>query len=647
MRLIVVVILLSIPAASALGQQNQTSAIPASTASPDSPASSTNAKPFLRGAAENAAPVSLSRPGSQSNDLQGQLESLKSYLAGRRGFIEIPPNALAGWWPGLAGSGLRFLDDRGNSNPDANGFVGVGVRNGFKVGYANGLLFRATETDPGSPDHYTGFMNVQFHYTAAQGGLNNFNGAGVKTDYFNILATSEMRTVGQKSGVTSRLFSYSNGDTMGLQSSVTQFGGYDTSGDEQTEGIRVQAQQGSASGGNSGGVFEGVVQAVDGHMLTYSSTRDENTLGEHRMIRDLDLSYGAGEIVAIADSGGSPNTVHITGAGTHWTDLGKRAHTQWNVLAAGGNVTDTTLAFCFDPLKGDGYDTCFPVNNIVDDTHLTLNLTGVGTQQNTSWPSAWPTSGAYRLYVAAWPTSVDTEAHTITAPEFSGIRAGHKIDQVLAYNMQVIGEWIAMSRHIGFPGKGGGMHIVNWGTPESPRMGFGLSIAGAFDTAFAFQGSNPQSGVPSYFATFYSEPASNIIFDSSAARAPSREISLWRARDASGAPHVMLSFHRETASTCLLDASLCVSASGVVSARQLGQAESGDYAGTISVAGATSARVDFRLPFQATPVCSLTPTSDPSQVGSYWVSTSKSSITANVRQAGNISFNYICVGNPN
>jgi len=213
--------------------------------------------------------------------------------------------------------------------------------------------------------------------------------------------------------------------------------------------------------------------------------------------------------------------------------------------------------------------------------------------------------------------------------------------------MQIYGEWIALSRHIGLPGKGAGIHIVNWGSYGSPSMGYGLGIAGAFDSALAIQASNQPSGVPGFLATFYSEPASRVILDSSPARMPPPQVSLWRARDASGGIHLLLSFLRQTATTCLLDTVFCVSADGAVSAGRLNQGEPGDYAGTIDLKGGSSARTEFRKPIQTSPVCSLTPTSDPSEIGTYWVSVSTSSVTANISHAGRISFNYICVGNPN
>jgi hypothetical protein len=640
-------ILVSFVSLMAYGQQPQTGATtPEKTvAVPDRPI--LNEPPFLRGEIDNSASAARPQSPETPGDLPTQLDNLTKLLGGRRGIIEIPPMAAPGWSRQWGASNVRYIDDRGNSLPNMWGDPNSETYNGFKSGWNNAILFRAKETDQAPSNRYTGFINMQFHYTAAKGGLNNYNGtSGTKTDYFNLMATSEMRTVGQKTGIASYLSSFSGGDTMGIQSYVTQYGGFDTNGDEQTEGIRIQAQQGSASSPGSGGIFEGVVSSIHGNTLSYTPEHDENTIGERRVIRDLDRSYKAGLILSIANSGGNPNAVTVTGSGTHWLQLGSNAHTRWNNLASGGGVTTTNLAFCFDPLKNDGYDVCFPVSAIIDDTHLTLNLLSSGPAQNTPWPSAWPVTGGYGIYAAAWPTSVDLAAHTFTAPDLSGIASKDRIEQVLAYDTQITGQLILMSRHIGLPGQGGGLNILNVGTTPSPKMEFGLSVSGGFESAISFQYSNQRSGPPDYFTAFYSDPGSGAIFNSSSVRSPASEVSLWRLRDSSGASHTMLRFQRDSATTCVLDSALCVSATGAVAGKQLDQVAANDYAGTITLSGGTTARVSFNQPFNSTPMCTLTPTSDPSAIGAYWVSATPSSITANVKQPGRISFTYICIGNP-
>jgi hypothetical protein len=604
-----------------------------------------NVRPFLFSERGNSA----SNPTNQNvqpGDLRGQLDQLKNSLDGRRGLIEIPEGAPAGWWPDMGSSSVRFLDVRGNSLPDMTGTINSGTIDGFKTGYNNALLLRATETEQAPGNHYTGFTNMQFHYAAEKGGINNFNGTGTKTDYFNVLATSVMRTAGQKTGIASYLSSFSGGDTMGIQSYVTQYGGYDTAGDEQTEGVRVQMQQGSAKSTESGGVFEGIVQSVRGDSLTYVPRFGERTIGEHRILRDLDHVERSGSITSIRNSGGSPNTVTVTGSGTDWSRLGSGVHTQWNDLPIGGGVTRTDLAFCFDPLTNDGFDTCFPVSAIQDDGHLTLNLLGVGTEMNTGWPATWPTAGGYRIYRAAWPSTVDLATHTLLADGISGFAVGDKIDQVLAYNTQIAGQLVALARHIGLPDTGGGLNLLNVGSPKSPSMNFGVAVSGAFDSVIAVQFSNQQSGTPRFFTKLFSDPSSNVLFDSTSVRSPASEVSLWRLRDSAGASHKLLQFDRDRAKACLMDSSLCVSANGAATVSHLDQKEPNQFAGTITIAGSDSGSISFKQPFKSSPACTLTPTADPSEIGAYWVVTTPTSVTARVRRPSRISFNYICVGNP-
>jgi hypothetical protein len=72
-----------------------------------------------------------------------------------------------------------------------------------------------------------------------------------------------------------------------------------------------------------------------------------------------------------------------------------------------------------------------------------------------------------------------------------------------------------------------------------------------------------------------------------------------------------------------------------------------DSQGTVTVTRSSSATVNFAVAFQHPPVCTLTPTSDPTSVGAYWVTSTTSSFTVNLRTPGTITFNYICLGNPN
>jgi hypothetical protein len=72
-----------------------------------------------------------------------------------------------------------------------------------------------------------------------------------------------------------------------------------------------------------------------------------------------------------------------------------------------------------------------------------------------------------------------------------------------------------------------------------------------------------------------------------------------------------------------------------------------DTQGSVTISSGTSATVNFSVAFQHAPICTLTPTSDPTSVGTYWVTSTTSSFTANVHTAGSITFDYICMANPN
>jgi hypothetical protein len=71
-------------------------------------------------------------------------------------------------------------------------------------------------------------------------------------------------------------------------------------------------------------------------------------------------------------------------------------------------------------------------------------------------------------------------------------------------------------------------------------------------------------------------------------------------------------------------------------------------AGTISVSSSTSGSTTFAgsCAFSNPPVCTITPTSDPTSVGSYWVTSTRTSVTAYLHTSGTIRFDYACVGNP-
>ena len=79
-----------------------------------------------------------------------------------------------------------------------------------------------------------------------------------------------------------------------------------------------------------------------------------------------------------------------------------------------------------------------------------------------------------------------------------------------------------------------------------------------------------------------------------------------------------------------------------------------DLAGTITITASTTEPYTFTNPFVGTdpPVVVLTPTSDPTTTGTYWITYQGGAgnwtgFTANVSLVGTITFNYMVMGNPN
>lgn len=75
-------------------------------------------------------------------------------------------------------------------------------------------------------------------------------------------------------------------------------------------------------------------------------------------------------------------------------------------------------------------------------------------------------------------------------------------------------------------------------------------------------------------------------------------------------------------------------------------AANGDTAGQISISSATSGSKTFGAAYSSAPACTASPTSNPGSVV-WWVTSSTTSVTVNLSASSTITFNYVCVGNPN
>jgi hypothetical protein len=182
-------------------------------------------------------------------------------------------------------------------------------------------------------------------------------------------------------------------------------------------------------------------------------------------------------------------------------------------------------------IRNDGYDVTFPITSIVDDTHLTVVLSDIGTQSGNGWFAGWPTSGNYVINGCAFPSSVDQVAGNITTLDVGGLTVGHAVDQTLAYNQQFLGIQMLQARHIGQAQKGTGLNIANVGTATSPQMRSAIGISGNYLTAMELQYSNMASGVPSYLWQFTNgRPSQGVFHDILPASSTMVNYPLWDYR---------------------------------------------------------------------------------------------------------------------
>ena len=71
---------------------------------------------------------------------------------------------------------------------------------------------------------------------------------------------------------------------------------------------------------------------------------------------------------------------------------------------------------------------------------------------------------------------------------------------------------------------------------------------------------------------------------------------------------------------------------------------SADLTGSVTITSGTSATVLFSMAYTSVPKCVVTPTSDPSSIGAYWVTATTTAMTVNEHTLGTMTFNYVCVG---
>jgi hypothetical protein len=432
--------------------------------------------------------------------------------AGTRSFLWVDPQVGSGNPTSALGSLERIIDARGTNCMDYTG--------GFTFA-DNSLCIEAAEDSADSTTVSTNKSDLHLSYNSLAGGVYNFTGtSGVKSNRSVLALNGEFSTVAQKWGIQGSFNSYAGGETIPFGTNQTEYGGYVSDGQEAAEGVRIQQGQGSLSD-SAGGVWSAVASAVNSGtgVVTFNTpSANAPTLGESRFIRDLSSKYNTGTYTAVSCTGASPTTCTITGSGTSWTSISGfvGTHTTFNNLASGGNILTNNLIFCAAPGANGGFDACVPITTGVSATSLTVNLYGIGSQSNTTWP--WAASGSYAIYSSAYPTAVNLAANTFTAGDVSGIGAGHTLDQVLAYNGDFFGIYMLQSRNIGRT-YGGGIDIENRSSSTSPAFASGVAVSGNYACAFCAATNTETSGSPQIALETFTRPASGLasIVDNSAA----------------------------------------------------------------------------------------------------------------------------------
>jgi hypothetical protein len=564
---------------------------------------------------------------------------------------QTPANAKSLLSAYIFDSAHRILDFRGTNCMDDHGTFTV---------TDNALCIEAVETehDPVWKDHWAYRAAVHIGYDSMKGGVYDYTGLkGGKSTRVPLLITNETHTAAQNFGEYFTQTGYAGGELIGIGITQKDIGGFIGNGQESNEGVRIDQSQGPWNDGFGGtwSAKNAEVNTADG-MVKFTPDKFPFTLGETRFIRDLNSAYSKGSYTNVNCAGMRPSTCRITGEGTEWTSIPGfvGVHTKFDDLEHTGPILSSNLVFCAVPAAsnkqnngypkgGSGFDFCVPVTEGVDANTLTVNLYFRSTANNTTW--TWPTSGEYVIYRGAYPTEVDIEHNTFKAGDVSGIGQGHLLDQVMAYNSDFAGILVLQRRTIGRPNFGSGVDIYNASPPDAPIMGQGLSITGGYQSAICIGCINSETK-PVYNVKT-GTPGSIEWLDWSLG--DSEQVFLGY-RSSPGKIESAITYNRGPASAnpgLGFYGKSRITPSGEGEFAHLDQAEGRDIGGTIEIRGGTSGSVRFSMPYAKAPVCTLTPTSNPSSIGAYWVSTSATEIHANVSNSGSIVFSYTCVGSPN
>jgi hypothetical protein len=341
-------------------------------------------------------------------------------------------------------------------------------------------------------------------------------------------------------------------------------------------------------------------------------------------------------------------------------------HTSGAIVASGG-LSGYFLELTADTVPstrtgGTAIRQAFPVLYSSSPTSLVASMGSFSSRSTTAWsPSA---NNSYVLYPGAEVTSVfnaGTVGNTFKLmPNAAPWGPGDTIEEPLGHRAQAYmgtwnfqswwPQWSASGPKLGFtgiPGLGAyGFYVYNEASPTLYSNGGGGNLYAPL-AGYKLQGPW-QQGL--YFSGF-GQGAGGLVMKQGYGN-PQLFYPLVAYNTSGGAD--WLGYNPSTKAWSLSANSqngaysfgANVSGGGLIVPGHVGSITS-DSQGTVTLTQSLSASVNFSVPFQRVPICTLTPTSDPTSVGAYWVTSTTSAFTVNVHTPGTITFNYVCMGNPN
>lgn len=145
---------------------------------------------------------------------------------------------------------------------------------------------------------------------------------------------------------------------------------------------------------------------------------------------------------------------------------------------------------------------------------------------------------------------------------------------------------------------------------------------------------------------YYADPNNRVLLD----RVDINSVPVWAVQSAgNGNANAVVNNGNALVFNAKNLASQTASISAATGVAQFAAVASGtnansDMAGQIAIVAGTSGSYTFLLGWQTAPICTVTPTSDPTAAGAYWVSSSATTLTITTKNAATVTFNYICIG---